>query len=476
MPHNIDHIDSNESPGTSQSGAQDRPNWLAVAIGFAAALVIAYVACRPPQSHTLSWTARFLISTLYLLLVCLAGTAGTWIALPGESRKHFRRLTLWGARGWVFLPAVMIFLRQRSLEAPLLAAIAAATMATYLARFIDPPPNPLTKNAEQHEEVEKLFTTQISIGPTSWIPFGISLFLYGTLTSAANGKLALATLLFAAAIFLLVPQLIAAAQKMTAQAEEAKKRTHPYALLAIAFCFVFVGLSASAGHSNFDMNPRAFHIQESAQASPIPSKHSSGASSAGYRTIVLWPIQKKKKVIPSPPQNIQASSRHSSKPWVIPFYGPYLYFKTIGETSGPRTDIAHGDSLKVNVRSTDREPLLMEAHQTLPDPVDMDCCREIQLVLKNDPSLGASEVGLSLTDSHSPGKITQNLGIKYIGLDSTAQRVGDGPFSEETLSFPIPKSAKIKKFDQITVILFPDPKHLTAGRKVAVERFIMIPN
>lgn len=475
--HHINHIDHTESHDTSQSEAQDRPNWLAVATGFNAALAITYLACKPPQSHTLSWTARFLISTIYLLVACLAGVAGTWIVLPRGSRKQLRSLVLWGVRGWVFLPAVMIFLRQRSIEAPLLAAVAAATMATYLVRLIDPPSGPLTAKAKQSREIADLFSTQISIGPTSWVPFGISLFLYGSLTLAANEKFGLATLLFAAAIFLLVPQIIAAAQKITAQSEQAKKRTHPFALLAVAFCFAFLALSVSAGHANFDIALRAFQMQERAHASSRSTEHHPEEhSSAGYRTIVLLPIQKKQKTIPSPPQTGNPSSLHSSKPWIIPFDGPYLYFKTIGETSGPRTDTAHGDSLKVNVRSTDREPLLMEAHQTLSDPVEMNCCREIQVVLKNDLTMGATEVGLSLTDSHSPGKISQNLGIKYIALEATPPRVGDAPFVEETLSFPIPKSGRIKKFDQITVILFPDPKHLTAGRKVAVERFIMIPN
>jgi len=118
----------------------------------------------------------------------------------------------------------------------------------------------------------------------------------------------------------------------------------------------------------------------------------------------------------------------------------------------------------------------MEAHQNLPDPVDLTCCREMQIVFRNDTSLGTLGVGISLTDSHSKGRPSQSLGLKFVAPGPADQPPGSTSPVEETLTFPIPKHGSIKKFDAITVILLPDTKHLTAGRKVAVERFVMIPN
>ena len=118
----------------------------------------------------------------------------------------------------------------------------------------------------------------------------------------------------------------------------------------------------------------------------------------------------------------------------------------------------------------------MEAHQLLSDPIELACCREMQVVFRNDVSLGAFAVGLSLTDSHSKGKLSQTLGVKYVAPSPANQRPGNTLPVEETLIFPLPKQGVIKKFDGITVILLPDAKHLTAGRKVAVERFVIIPN
>jgi len=118
----------------------------------------------------------------------------------------------------------------------------------------------------------------------------------------------------------------------------------------------------------------------------------------------------------------------------------------------------------------------MEAHQHLSGPIDLDCCREMQIVFRNDVSFGAFAVGISFTDSHSQGKLSQNLGVKYVTSSPADQPQGKTSSVEETLIFPFPKPGSIKKFDEITVTLLPGAEHLTAGRKVAVERFVMIPN
>ena len=171
-----------------------------------------------------------------------------------------------------------------------------------------------------------------------------------------------------------------------------------------------------------------------------------------------------------------ATAGHKAKPWVIPFDGPYWYFKFPGESPGPMARNAHGDPLKVNVRSTDTSPLLMEAHQYLAGPVDLSCCRELQVIFRNDASLGASQVGILLTDSHAKSKSSQSLGIKPIASYSSDQTPQNTSPLEETVSFPIPKPGTIKQFDQITVALLPRYPYATAGRKVAIEKFIMIPN
>jgi hypothetical protein len=449
--------------------------WLSLATGLHLAIAVCYLTCKSPQTHTLSWETCLRTTVAYLLIACLVGAVGTWIMLPRSSRRQFCNLTRCGVRGWIFLPAIILFLQQESVWAVFLAVVAAALMAGYLCRLTEAIPCGEHEIPRSRQYLEKnLFTTQVRLAPTSWVPFGLSLGLYGAFLSAVAEKIILVTLLLAASTFLLVLQIKATqTKKDQGQSDNTDRRPHLYSLIATAFFCAFIALSASSSPWRDPLLGRARVPSSPAPAKqPSPPDHSSG----GYRTIVLWPIQKQEKVIPSPPHKINASSLNIAKPWIIPFYGPYWYFKFPGESPGPNARTAQGDPLKVNVHSTDRGPLLMEAHQHLSNPIDLDCCRAMQIVFRNDVSFGAFAVGISLTDSHSQGKLSQNLGVKYVAPVSADQPPGNTSPIEETLIFPFPKPGTIKKFDAITVILLPDAEHLTAGRKVAVERFIMIPN
>jgi hypothetical protein len=454
--------------------------WFALATGLNLAIVVCYLTCKPPQphtqTHTLSWQARLFTSAVYLLVACLIGALGTWVTLPQSLRRHFRPLALYGIRGWVFVPAIVLFTQYGSIWAPLI-AVAPALMAAHLDRFVDAilKPAPEVPRSQQYLQ-RTLFTSEVRLAPTSWLPFGLSLLLYGVLLSVIRREIELLTLFLAACTFLFARQIIAAQTKNEDPDKEVdRRRPWSYSFIAAAFCFLFLALSVSP---HVWQDPLLAWKRPS--SSPPPQKKQptpQERSSSGYRAIVLWPIQKKEKVVPSPPAT-NASSRGTAKPWVIPFYGPYWYFKSFGETPGPNARTTRGDPLKVNVHSTDKGPLLMEAHQYLPDPVDMTCCREMQIVFRNDASLGAFAVSISLADSHSKGTPTQSLGVKFVSPSPTLAgqpTLNPSPI-EETLTFPFPIHAAIKKFDAITVVLLPDANQRTAGRKVAVERFVMLPH
>jgi hypothetical protein len=466
---------------TDEWDSSDPPSWMAVVTGLNVAIAVSYLACKPPQTLTLSLKTRLLTSVFYILLACLAGTVGTWIMLSDDTRSQFRSLILCGARSWVFLPVIMMFLRESSIGAPLVAIVAAALMAAYWSRLIGLATHGSAEATQSRYGVEKhLFITQLRFERVSRYTIGATLCLYAAFFSAVNAELELWTLFLGSAVFLLVSQITTPQARVELEATRRQNQSlraySSYAWIAGALCLAFIALSASSGTSDRIWQLRAFHVWRQNLLPPRPVKQpSEDHSSEGYRAIVLWPIQKKEKVIPPPPTSIDPGAHRAARPWIIPFNGPYWYFKTPGESPGPEARITHGDPLKVNVRSTNRVPLLMEAHQNLAVPIDLSCCREIQVVFKNDTSLGASDVGLLLTDSHAKGKPSQNLGIQYVPLNGIDQPPRDMPPVEETVSFPLPASGKIRKFDRMTVVLLPDAQHVTAGRKVAVERFIMIP-
>jgi hypothetical protein len=435
-----------------------RRGWYALATGLNTAFVISYLICKPP-SHTLSLTTRLVAPIIFIIVACIAGTFGTWMMLPTGEHDQLRALSRIGLRGWLFLPTIALFLHQGSPLAPLIAIICATLIAISIHRLIAMTPNP---TSEPTTTQPNLFTTEIQISPSSWLPLALSLCLYAAFAAATQKEIELVTLLLATWTLVITLQ-ITAAQPTTSNQQPA---TNPYSLIATALLCTFLALSANIWHDRY-LGWAGIH-HDSAPKNPIATTN---RPSTGYQTIVLWPLKKPEKVIPSPPVNIDPSAPGTGKAWIIPFYGPYWYFKVPGEIPGPNAQTTHADPLKANVRSTDRFPLLMDAHQYLASPIDLTCCREMQVVFRNDPTLGALAVALTLTDSQK--KRSQNLGIKLV---TPNQSSGIASPTEETLIFSFPKSAAIAKFDAITVTLVSTPTHATAGRRVAIERFIMIPN
>jgi hypothetical protein len=415
-----------------------RRGWYALATGLNTSFVVSYLICKPP-SHTLSLTTRLIAPVIFIVVASIAGIFGTWMMLPTGEHDQLRSLSRIGLRGWIFLPSIALFLHQGSPLAPLIAIISATLIAISIHRLTASTTN-LTP--EPTSPKPNLFTTEIQISPSSWLPLALSLCLYASFAAATQKEIELLNLLLA--IWTLVVTLQITAAQPTTSNQQSATNPRPYPLIAAAlFCaFIALSLSANIWHDRY-LGWAGAH--SSGPKNPIATTN---RSSIGYQTIVLWPLKKPEKVIPSPPVNIDPSASGTGKAWIIPFYGPYWYFKFPGEIPGPNAQTTHADPLKANVRSTDRAPLLMDAHQYLASPIDLTCCREIQVVFRNDATLGALAVALSLTDSQA--KRSQNLGIKPV---TPTQRPGIPSPTEETLVFSFPKSATITKFDAITVTL-----------------------
>jgi hypothetical protein len=393
--------DPDTPPGNAPPACVSGGGWLAFATGLNLAFALCFLICKPPWAHALTWGARLRTGSLYLLVACGVGALVTWIMLPRESRPEFRTLVRGAFPGWIFLPAIALFLQLESIWAQLLAAAAASLMAVSLhsAGAI-----PLAPNGSSSRR--SLFAIEISPSTGSGLPFLLSLLAYGALLSTLAGETVIATAILASATFLGVLRFVS--DRKVRQAKAAKPgNTRPYLLCALAFCFILISLSTGPHIPFAYLGVRGIPPKQPMQP---PDPH---PSAAGYRTIILWPTEKPEKTI-QPPPKAQGSAIGIARPVVIPFFGPYWYFKFPGELPGLNTRTSHGDPLKANVRSTDAYPLLMEAHQHLDYPIDLTCCRELQIVFRNDASAGAVAVGITLEDSHSSAKPSQDLGAKVV--------------------------------------------------------------
>jgi len=193
--------------------------------------------------------------------------------------------------------------------------LSAALMAAYLGRLTGTA-SPFAQRRKRPEVEKDSFITQFHFEGVSWISFAVSLCLYGAVLSSVQGKLAFVMLLLGTTTFLLVSQIIAA--RLLTRQEEQSDKTRPYSLIAAAFLCAFVAVSVSS--TAYLLWPRGLFIQPRVQSKARPVQDLSGKhSSEGYQAIVLWPIRKKEKVIPSPPLDFHPGPHGAAKPWTIPF-------------------------------------------------------------------------------------------------------------------------------------------------------------
>ena len=145
-------------------------------------------------SHTLSLTTRLVAPIIFIIVACIAGIFGTWMMLPTGEHDQLRTLSRIGLRGWLFLPTIALFLHQGSPLAPLIAIISATLVAISIHRQTAATPN---LNPAPHTPQPNLFTTEIQISPSSWLPLALSLCLYAAFAAATQKEIELVTLLLA---------------------------------------------------------------------------------------------------------------------------------------------------------------------------------------------------------------------------------------------------------------------------------------
>ena len=209
-------------------------------------------------------------------------------------------------------------------------------------------------------------------------------------------------------------------------------------------------------------------------------EHSARPPSESDPGIVLWPETQTqtKLVAPTPVFGEALLTGHgSAKPLEIPFNGVYWFFKA-PDLHPPKTSRqAHGSPELVNIRSTDRRPLSMEAHDHLGNMLDLDCCSRIQVAIRNaDHYPETVSLELVLINTSVPGKPSQSLGTMMV-KSTRPWKLYDEPAKpvSETLSFVIPTHASIRRFDEVMVVFRLDAARADAGPKIAIDRFVLVP-
>lgn len=238
-----------------------------------------------------------------------------------------------------------------------------------------------------------------------------------------------------------------------------------------------------------------FHLGKNVtrNSAAVP-KDAASSNSDGYVGIILLPMTEQQKKIIAPVKRtlVPNFGVKIAESMEIPFDGQYWYFKWPEKQPRPTARVVRGSSTKTQVRSSDRYPLLMEAHQKLAEPLDLGCCSAMDLVVENGDQLdgpislelwvkklpNAQAAARQRVNAVAPEQAPHYLGTVAIPSSELpiAQRPNvSGRLVEEKLRFPIPAAMDGTNFDEITVVVRQAPERARMGAKVAIKKFVLEP-
>ena len=180
-----------------------------------------------------------------------------------------------------------------------------------------------------------------------------------------------------------------------------------------------------------------------------------------------------------------------AEPLEIPFDGQYWYFKWPDRRPRPSAHVVRASAAKVQIRSSDRYPLLMEAHQKLGKQLDLGCCSAMNLVVENADKLEGA-ISLELWVKKLPlARTVPKPGLKpdpeppphYLGtavipsseLPIAARPNASGKVAGGDAAVSHSGSDGRHEFDEITVVVRPAPMRAKMGAKIALKKFVLEP-
>jgi hypothetical protein len=449
--------------------------------GLINASIAAYLLCPLPASRHPSLTALLVRAFLYVCGAALAGLLGAWFywTRPGNAFRAsppvpFRLFTLANAATWVWIPSIVLWSGQDSPAFPCVAVLAAALLAHSL-RKITPPPG---QSQDPPAYPRELFTDTLQTHRRELHGYILAFCLYAAAYELTNSWVLDAGCLLALSAFLFAWKLTIAPHPSfpNSQANAVAFRrlaiAVPAAILVTAIALLFGVAHRNLVQAQAAQSRDDGHSQAGNTDRPTRSQSAAGSTLSGYESIILWPIPEKKQIRPPLPEPTTLLAPGTTKPLVIRFDGPYFYFQPPGKRPASDAHQAHGTPIDLNIRANNFIPLVMEAHQSLGTPIPLARCREIQVtILNGDNHPGTVNLGVLLTDTSTPGKSQVYLGQQPVQSTQPAEFRAKTEPSPETLRFSVPTQAKIRKFDQITVLFFPDSAYYTLGPKLAIQQF-----
>jgi hypothetical protein len=447
--------------------------WIAGLSGLVTAAAVA-VWMRPPMTG-LPFAKAAVLAGVWAIATVLAGTLGMCVAesvAQGRPLGPSARNGVGAAAVWVLIPPILLCWQRGSGWAVGLGACAGVAMAICVRGMI------LKENAGAQEMLEPMepgphFSDLPA--PDSGRPQALAVAVCAELAVVlwSRQELFWATVLMGIASCVFVWKRL---WSLRVSPDEGMARPAGRAAMATMLAMlILIPLLLRFGRGHGGMVETAQAASRS-RADAEKENGNKGDANDAYRGIVLFTVTNKDKELAPVPLRRDLLHTGMARRLIIPFDGAYWYFQAPRMGPGLHPHLAHGDPVAASIFSTGWIPLAMQAHQTLAQPVELGCCGEMQVTVRNgDNRRGRIDVGVLLTDSTVAGRPTMDLGIKpIVSTEPQNFSIKVNPVHED-LTFAIPAGRGIRKFDEITVFFFPDEQRSTLGARVGIEQFELMP-
>jgi hypothetical protein len=429
--------------------------FLPVLAGFLSAAVVARILVSIDRYN--SFAPLFVAAAIHVALTVAANWLGIQVAGYLFSRNVAGVSRLSTPAAALLAPLIVCISSGSRLAIPLSGVMAAFATSVFLQVFnlTGMREAVSTRSAGQGEMFQPLPTRS----PSELLSFvGAAMCFQGAILTGVNGKLAI-PIAFVSAGSAIVSWQVVRSQAARSANRLSGKLTFSWLMLVLAIVLTTRTIRSEFGGGGDE------------------TIHRTGDAGAGgqYWGVMLWTD------LPSPDAQQKQTPPISSRspvfkgikvPMKIKFSGVYWFFRWPNAKPPSNAAVMTGMPDKIGFHSTDLTPLVMEAHQLLPDHIDIRCCSRIEVTVRNaDKYPGPLPVELLLNDSSTPLMRSFSLGRAMVGeLESFQQKSRD-----VTLSFPIPENQPISSFNQITFRFYPEANRRSVSPRIAIRDLTLIP-
>jgi hypothetical protein len=495
--------------GIGASSPKSIPRWVPSAGGLLVAAVVASLLCRVPHVRSLSWAELVSSAVECVTAVFLACGIAVWglCAIRPAKGRLFASLILRTSVDAVWLAPLALFIRENSELAMAVAAVLVATISRSLCWIRDTSGQAEAINLSALGSAQGRFAIAES-APCFWRQTRSAAAALCAQTGALVGFAGYpvtSALLWGVSSGVWTSSFLRDAPPDQLFRTSSRSASRILSVVALAILLTALGLLPYLRHTivmggfgvlaknhsrlgSSQRNKRGLRSSENGsesagrraqQSGEKPLEDSTAVDEDSSSGVILWPKKQAYTKLVSPvPAALNASSTRNRRanPLVIPFNGVYWFFKA-PELQPPKTSRqAQGSPEIMEIHSTDRSPLFMEAHESLGSLLDLDCCNKIQIVIRNaDRYQGTVSLELILINGSLPGRPQQSLGSGVVNSTRAWKLYEDQPFTSETLNYAIPGNLAIHRFDEIRIVFRLDAFRADDAAKVAIERLVLVP-